>query len=60
MQALCESYALPRVVGTVPEPQQIIVVFADRAVPFGQAAPDAVQFFEAFSFKDGSCIWEIF
>lgn len=60
MQALCDTYALPRIDGMVPPPQQIIISIADRAVPFGQAAPDAVQFFEAYSIKDGACMWEVF
>lgn len=60
MQALCDSYALPRVAGNVPAPQQIVISLADRAVPFGEAAPDAVQFFEAYAPKDGACIWEMF
>ena len=60
MQVVCDDYALPRVEAMVPAPQQIIIVFADRVVPFGEAAPDAVQFFEAFSMQDGACIWEVF
>lgn len=60
MQALCDSYALPRVQGNVPEPQQIVISLADRAVPFGEAAPEAVQFFEAYALKNGACIWEVF
>lgn len=60
MQAICDSYALPRTEGMVPAPQQIVITFADRAVPFGEAAPDAVQFFEAYSPKDGACVWEMF
>jgi Family of unknown function (DUF6497) len=59
MEALCNSYALPRTEGNVPQPQQIIIVLADRAVPFGEVSPDAVQFFEAYSVKDGACIWEL-
>lgn len=59
MEALCNTYALPRIGGMVPEPQQIIVVLANQAVPFGQAAPDAVQFFEAYSVTNGSCMWEL-
>lgn len=59
MAALCNTYALPRTQGTVPQPQQIVIVLADRAVPFGQSSPEAVQFFEAYSIKDGACIWEI-
>ena len=60
MQALCDSYALPRTDGMVPAPRQIVITFADRAVPFGEAAPDAVQFFEAYTPKDGTCIWDMF
>lgn len=60
MQALCDSYALPRTESMVPAPQQIVITFADRAVPFGEAAPDAVQFFEAYAPKDGACVWEMF
>ena len=60
MQAICDSYALPRTEGMVPAPQQIVITFADRALPFGEPAPDAVQFFEAYSLQDGSCIWEMF
>lgn len=59
MEALCNGYALPKIGGMVPEPQQIIIVLADRAVPFGEAAPEAVQFFEAYSVLDGSCMWEL-
>ena len=60
MLALCSSYAVPRLEGIRPEPQQIIIVFADRAVPFGETAPDAVQFFEAYGVKNATCIWEMF
>jgi hypothetical protein len=59
MQALCDSYALPRISGMVPEPQQIIIVLSDRAVPFGETAPDAVQSFEAYRPQDATCMWEL-
>ena len=59
MEALCNGFALPRIGGMVPAPQQIIIVLADREVPFGEAAPDAVQFFEAYSVKDNACMWEL-
>ena len=59
MEGLCNSYAMPRIGGMVPEIQQIVIVFADRAVPFGESAPEAVQFFEAYSVHDGACIWEL-
>ena len=60
MQALCDSFALPRIVGMVPAPQSIILSFSSEAVPFGQAAPEAVQFFESYSVATGACVWEQF
>jgi Family of unknown function (DUF6497) len=60
MQALCDDYALPKTTGTVPEPQQIIISLSAAAVPFGTAAPDVVQFFEAYRVVDGACVWEPF
>jgi hypothetical protein len=58
MQALCDSFALPRIDGMVPAPQEIILSFSADAVPFGEAAPDTVQFFEAYSVATGACVWE--
>lgn len=60
MQALCDSYALPRIEGMVPAPQQIVISLADRELPFGESMPDAVQFFEAYSVENASCMWEMF
>lgn len=60
MQAVCDSFALPRTDGMVPVPQQIIITFMSAAVPFGEAAPDVVQFFESFRVEDGACVWEVF
>lgn len=60
MQAVCDGYALARTDGMVPEPQQIIISFASEAVPFGEAAPDVVQFFESFRVENDACVWEAF
>lgn len=60
MQVVCDSFALPRTDGMVPAPQQIIVTFMSDAVPFGEAAPDVVQFFESFRIENGACVWEVF
>lgn len=57
---LCQNYALARVAELGPTPSQIIVSLEDRAVPFGESDPEAVQFFEAFRVENGSCIWEVF
>lgn len=60
MQAACDTFALPRTDGMVPAPQQIIITFMSAAVPFGEPAPDVVQFFESFRIENGACVWEVF
>lgn len=60
MQHLCDSYALPRVAEFGPAPAQIVISLSDVAVPFGEAAPEAVQFFESYRIEDGACQWEMF
>ncbi|WP_287184235.1 DUF6497 family protein [Rhodovulum sp.] len=60
IEFLCESYALPRLSDTGPELAQIVITLMDRPVPFGQADPEATQFFEAFRPEDGRCVWEGF
>ena len=60
MAYLCEHYALPRATGVVPAPAQIVISLSDVAVPFGESAPDATQYFEAYRLENGTCIWEAF
>lgn len=60
MQALCNTYALSRLADLGPEPAQIIISLSDVAVAFGASAPEATQFFEAYSIADDTCQWEIF
>jgi Family of unknown function (DUF6497) len=60
MQVLCDSYALPRTEAMVPPPNQIIITLSAAAVPFGEAAPDVTQFFEAYAIEGGACIWQVF
>lgn len=60
MQALCDRFALPRVPGIGPQPVQVIISMADRALPFGEAAPEATQYFEAYRLEDGQCVWELY
>lgn len=57
---LCQNFALPRISNTGPQPSQIVISLSDRPVPFGEAAPDATQFFEAYTIRDNACIWEAF
>lgn len=60
MEALCNDFAVPLLPLGGPAPAQIIVSLADRAVAFGEPAPEATQFFEAFVVTDGRCQWEAF
>jgi hypothetical protein len=60
MAWLCQNYALPRVPSPGPQPAQIIISLSDRPTVFGEAAPDATQFFEAYSLVDGQCVVELF
>jgi Family of unknown function (DUF6497) len=60
MAALCTDYALPRLASSGPKPAQIIISMADKPVPFGEPSPETVQYFEAFSVKNGTCIWSAF
>lgn len=60
MAHLCKTYALPKLVELGVEGGQVIVSFADRDVPFGEADPAATQFFEAYRVEGDACIWEAF
>ncbi len=60
MQVLCDSFAIKRIDGMVPAPQQIVISFASEVVPFGEASPDVVQFFESYRPENGACVWEVF
>ncbi|MBS0565647.1 MAG: acetolactate synthase [Proteobacteria bacterium] len=60
MQALCESYALPRIATTGPVPQEIVISLSDRPVNFGEPAPDATQYFEAYRPEGKTCVWQGF
>lgn len=60
MAHLCRTYALPRLPEIGPIPAQVVISLADRPVAFGEPAPEAIQFFEAFSIEGDDCIWEAF
>jgi hypothetical protein len=60
MLHLCQTYVLPQISGGVDTPSQIILTLSDIAVPFGDANPEATQFFEAYSFDGSACISEVF
>jgi len=60
MDWLCQTYALPRLPATGPQPAEIIISMADRDVPFGESDPEATQFFNAYSIDGTNCLWEPF
>ena len=59
MQLLCDDFALKMLAGE-EMPDRIIINLTDREVPFGEADPEATQFFEAYRVENGVCIWEAF
>lgn len=60
LEYLCNSYALARLPAEEPVPDQIVISLADRPSDFGVVDPSVIQVFEAYSVKDGTCIWESF
>ena len=60
MEHLCRAFALPRISDIGPKPSQIVISLSDKAVPFGEPAPDTTQFFEAYAIEGDDCIWEAF
>ncbi|EYD78281.1 Acetolactate synthase [Rubellimicrobium mesophilum DSM 19309] len=57
---LCESLALPALDANGWSPTEVVIALSDREVPFGEADPEAVQFFEGFRIADGACIAQAF
>ncbi|MEP2030949.1 MAG: DUF6497 family protein [Paracoccaceae bacterium] len=60
MVKLCEVVALPYIAEQEVSAQSVIISLSDREVEFGSSDPDATQFFDAYSIKDSTCIWEAF
>ena len=60
MDWLCQNFALPKISNIGPQPGQIIISMSDRDVPFGEDHPEATQMFNAYSIKDGACVWDMF
>lgn len=60
MQVLCDTYVLENLPDPAHPPQQVIVTLMEKPIELGDSRPDVVQFFEAFTFEDGKCVWEMF
>lgn len=59
-QWLCETYALPALANASVMPTEIVISMASAQVPFGESAPDIVQFFEAYAPMGDVCEWKDF
>ncbi|MEP2533473.1 DUF6497 family protein [Shimia sp.] len=57
---LCIGVAVPYLATEGETVDQVIISMADRKTEFGVMDTLATQFFEAFTVKDGTCIWEGF
>lgn len=57
---LCETMILPALSEAKVTADRVVISMADQAVTFGEAAPDAIQFFEVFRVENGACVWEAF
>ena len=60
LEALCNAYVAPKLAEAGQGAAQVVLDLADRAVPFGEANEEAVQFFEAYSVQAGTCQWEYY
>ncbi len=57
---LCATVAVPALAQSGRSAQQVVISLSDREVAFGQPAPEATQFFEAYSLDGSTCIWQAF
>lgn len=56
-QKLCDSEGLRIVAEFAPNAREIVVSVASEPVPFGESAPNVVQYFDLFRVEDGTCVW---
>lgn len=54
---LCDTVIRPVLKETAIEAEEVVIVLADREVPFGTRDPEAVQFFEMFGVTETGCEW---
>lgn len=60
IDALCASVAAPEATLSDRPPVQVVISLMDRPIRFGQPAPEATQYIEAYRIVDGACEWEGF
>lgn len=57
---LCEVIGLARRAEMAPNVDNIIVSISAEPTIFGESQPNVVQYFDAYSVVDNSCIWDGF
>lgn len=60
MEHVCNEFATSQGLEANSLPAQVVISFSDVFIRFGQAAPDATQYFESYTLQDGRCISEPF
>jgi len=60
IDTLCTEVALPYLQEFALAPDVLVISLMDRPVPFGAAAPDALQVFEMYRVESGACLWQEF
>tara|TARA_Y100000815_G_scaffold43995_1_gene36272 strand:- start:422 stop:916 length:495 start_codon:yes stop_codon:yes gene_type:complete len=60
MDHLCTALALPYILHHNLAPARVVISLSDRPLDFGVSDAEATQFFEAYTPRDGACIWEEF
>lgn len=58
--ALCLRDALPKNAQATPKYDQAVISLANKKSEFGVFNPDVIQYFEAFTLQNDTCIWEAF
>jgi hypothetical protein len=58
MDHLCNTVALPYLAEYALDPVRIVISLSDRAVAFGEPAPEATQYFGQYSQGPEGCMWE--
>jgi len=57
-QVVCDEQVVPVLDANRLTPAQIVLSMSAVDIPFGEPAPDVLQFFEIFRPENGTCIWE--
>ncbi len=58
MDDLCAHVAVPYLEHNKIQPARVVISLSDREIEFGKNAPDAVQYFEAYTLDGDTCVWE--